>query len=255
MRRRRRASRIGSPAGAQARAQRPPHVDALPVARLLVAARAPQRGCELEARHQPVELRELVRLERVEALAPQQLLVARHRQRHLDLGRRPRPRRARRAATTTRSRPDRARPRRDGAAVRSERRPLVRRRRDRARVLGLELVAPSRVRRTPRRTRVEDVELRRVGHEHGAGRPVQPPARDRPHERERPREVGRALGRDRHAAVVQPPAQRRRRAAAGRARSSRRREARQSPLRTSCVEAGRADHLLVLARTSAPTRA
>ena len=77
MRRRRRARRIGSPPVRRLRAQRPPHVDVLAVAALLVAARAPQRRRELEARHQPVELRELVRLERVEALAPEQLLVAR----------------------------------------------------------------------------------------------------------------------------------------------------------------------------------
>ena len=74
-------------ARSKAGAQRPPHVDALAVAALLVAAGAPQRRCELQTRHQPVELRELVRLERVEALASQQLLVAGQRQRHLELGR------------------------------------------------------------------------------------------------------------------------------------------------------------------------
>ena len=125
----------------------------LAVARLLVAARAPQRRCELEPRHQPVELRELVRLERVEALLPQQLLVARRRQRHLDLGRPRRPRRARRAATTSRSRPRSCSPARGGVVLCSAAGPLVRRRRGRARVLGLELVLRPAVRRTPRRTR------------------------------------------------------------------------------------------------------
>ena len=63
----RQADRVA--AGAQAGPQGPPHVDALAAAAALVAAGAPRRGRELEARHQPVELRELVRLERVEALA------------------------------------------------------------------------------------------------------------------------------------------------------------------------------------------
>ena len=86
MRRRRRARRIGSPPVRRlARSVRRMSTRCA-VARPLVAARAPQRRRELEARHQPVELRELVRLERVEALAPQHLLVARHRERHLDLG-------------------------------------------------------------------------------------------------------------------------------------------------------------------------
>ena len=71
---------------AKAGAQCPPQVDPLPVAPFLVAARASQRSCELQTGHQPVELRELVRLERIEALASEQLLVACHRQRHLDLG-------------------------------------------------------------------------------------------------------------------------------------------------------------------------
>src|SRR5205823_14148286 len=73
-------------ARAQAGAERPPHVDALPVAALLVAARAPDRRLEPESRHQLVELHELVRLQRVEALAGEPFLVARHRQRDLDLG-------------------------------------------------------------------------------------------------------------------------------------------------------------------------
>ena len=68
----------------------------------------------LEARHQPVELRELVRVERVEALAGQPLLVAGHRQRDLDLGARRRPRRPPRRR---RRAPARPRPDRSGAAL------------------------------------------------------------------------------------------------------------------------------------------
>ena len=85
-RRRRRARRIGSPAVRRLRPQGAPQVDALAVAPPLVPPRAPQRRAELEARHQPVELRELVGLERVEALLPQQLLVACSRDEHLELG-------------------------------------------------------------------------------------------------------------------------------------------------------------------------
>ena len=172
----RETDRIAS--GAQAGAQGPPHVDALSVAPLLVAARAPQRGRELEARHQPVELRELVRLERVEALAPQQLLVARHRERHLDLGAvlvAPR-----RAATTTRGPPSRrARPCARDAGRSSGGAATVRI------VLGLERPRPRSAAEDREEHRVEGLDLRRVGHEHGAGGPVQPPARDRPDERER----------------------------------------------------------------------
>ena len=63
----READRVAT--GPQAAAQRAPHVDPLAVAALLVAARPPERRGQLEARHQAVELRELVRLERVEAPA------------------------------------------------------------------------------------------------------------------------------------------------------------------------------------------
>ena len=56
---------------------------------------------------------------------------------------------------------------------------------------------------------VERLDLRVVGHEHPAGGPVQPPPADRAHERERPRELGRPLGRHRHTGLVQAPAQRR----------------------------------------------
>ena len=81
MRRRRRARRIGSPPVRRlARRVRRMSMRCA-VAPALVAARAAQRGGELQARHQPVELGELVRLERVEALAGEPLLVARQRQR------------------------------------------------------------------------------------------------------------------------------------------------------------------------------
>ena len=95
---------------------------------------------------------------------------------------------------------------------------------------------------------VEGGDLRRVGDEHGARRPVQPPAADRAHERQRAGEVGQP----RRASPA-----RRRRAGAGRTRRPARgrsssivstpKAARQSRLRTSSLEAGRADHLLVLA--------
>ena len=84
-RRRRRASRIGSPPERRLAAQRSPHVDPLAVASPLETAGAPQRRRELEARHQPVEQGELVRLERIEALAGEALLVARERHRNRDL--------------------------------------------------------------------------------------------------------------------------------------------------------------------------
>ena len=75
-RRRRRASRIGSTAGAQAAAQRAAHVDALAAAGTPYAARAALRGGQLERGHQPVELRQLVGRQRVEALLRSTLLVA-----------------------------------------------------------------------------------------------------------------------------------------------------------------------------------
>ena len=94
----------------QAAAQRAPHVDPLAVPALLVAAGPPARRGQLEARHQAVELRELVRLERVEAPVPEQLLVAREGQRHLDLREIVVVVRGARAMRTTRSRADPPRP-------------------------------------------------------------------------------------------------------------------------------------------------
>ena len=109
-RRRRRARRIGSPPVRRLRAQRAPHVDALAVAPPLVAARAARRGGEPQARHQRVELRELVRLERCRSSCRR----AAPRRSPSPAARRPRRRRRRprRAATTTGCRAHPARPRR-----------------------------------------------------------------------------------------------------------------------------------------------
>ena len=67
------------PAGTEAASQGSPHVDLLSAPAPAVAARAPHRGGQLEARHQPIELCQLVRVQRLEALARQVLLVACHR--------------------------------------------------------------------------------------------------------------------------------------------------------------------------------
>ena len=162
-------------AGAQARAQRAPHVDARAVAAALVAARAPQRRRELEARHQPVELRQLVRLERVEALAGQQLLVAGHRQRHLDLARRRPPRRPRRGGAEELI----------AASCRSARRALVERwcsgvgatverpRNPRLRASSERRRAPPN---TEKKTASNAVTCAGSDDRHRARRPVQPPA-------------------------------------------------------------------------------
>ena len=164
------------------------------------------------------------------------------RQRHLDLGvvvlaaRRA----ARPAAGASRCG---VRPAVAGAALR---RALVRQR----------VAAPRRARRRPpaarRRpatnTASKAVTCVLVGHEHGAGRPVQAAARETGRTSVSARaNVGRPRGRDRHARVVQAPAE----------RSDERRQVeldRLDPERTGSVtaahellEAGRADHLLVLA--------
>src|SRR5262249_7632074 len=68
----------------QAAAERAAQVDALAAAALSVAGRAARRRLQPQARHQRVELRELGRLERVEVLRRQTLLVARKRHGHLD---------------------------------------------------------------------------------------------------------------------------------------------------------------------------
>ena len=195
-------------AGAQARPQRPPHVDAPPVAAALVAPRQPRRGRQLEPRHQPVEAGELVGLERVEALRRQHLLVTRHRQRNVDLA--PglvvaRPRRRGRAAALD---PGLA----GGASGAAGPRIVARadRRRARIRELGPGL-------RTAAEDRGEDgVERGRVGavlDEHRARRPVEAATALRSGQGERARERRRTLGGHRDP---------RRRAGAGRGAGERR---------------------------------
>ena len=188
-RRRRRASRIGSPPVRRLVAQRAPQIDPLAVARLLVAARAPRRRRQPQARHQLVELRELARLERVEARVRQALLVACQRQRHLARRRR---RRRRLAVAATATGP------RCSPAATGRRRPRADRRRRPSRrwqsLVG-RLERPSGCSSVAEHLgehAVEGRDLGRVGDEHGARRPVQPPAAHRPHERQRPRQLGRA---------------------------------------------------------------
>ena len=142
----------------------------------------------MQARHQLVELRELGGFERVEALAGEPLLVARHRQRHLDLG-------AVASSPVPGGAGDAAARLPPGAAVCSARRPVVGRRGGRSRVVvGLERLVASRLAEDREEDRVERLDLRRVGDEHGARGPVQAPAADRAHERERAREVRRPYG-------------------------------------------------------------
>ena len=77
------ANRIAS--RAQAGAERPTQVDVPAVTAPAVAARVPHRGGDLQTRHQPVQPGELVRVEGIEALAGQPLLVAGRGQRERDL--------------------------------------------------------------------------------------------------------------------------------------------------------------------------
>ncbi len=223
MRRRRRARRIGSPPVRMlARSVRRMSI-ARAVAALARERRVRRSGvASSRRRHQPVELRELVRLERVEALAPQALLLAGHRQRHLDLVRSSCSSSSPGGAADASASRSSLSTRLAGACRRSLAGPVVR-----------AATRPSRRRRartrsSPRRSaehrgedRVERLELRWVGHEHRAGGPVQPPPGDRPHERERTGEVGGARGGDRHTCLAQPPAEARRPAPADRARPSR----------------------------------
>ncbi len=97
-RRRRRASRIGSPPVRRlSRSVRRMSI-ARAMPRALVAARAALRRLQPQPRHQRVEVRELVGLQRVEALLRQPLLGARPRHRHLDLAALAAPRRGHVAA-------------------------------------------------------------------------------------------------------------------------------------------------------------
>ena len=189
MRRRRRASRIGSPAGAQAAAQRPPHVDALAAPSLLVAARAPQRRRELRgATSAGRAARARAARARRSSFAASSSSSLGQRQRHLDLGV-DRPRRRRpggadetpmRGVRSARAVPCSARGRSSGGA---------------AAVRASSGTTSSSCRAVPEDREEHGVErrdLRRIGDEHGARRPVQPPPGDRPDERERACEVGRA---------------------------------------------------------------
>jgi hypothetical protein len=169
--------------------------------------RAAQRRRQLQARHQPVELRELVRLEGVEALAGQQLLLAGHRQWHLDLvgvvvlvafaGRR-----GRHAHPLILL---------HGAGARAlliRARAVIRRGGDRGFVLGIDVPSFPGTAAHREEDRIERPHLRPVGDRQRARRPVQPPAADRLHQRERPGEIGRALRSHRHPGIVQAAAQR-----------------------------------------------
>ncbi len=172
--------------GSKTGAERPPHVDALPAAALLVPAGAPQRRCELQTRHQPVELCELTRLECVEALASQQLLVAGQRQWHLDRGR---------FLVTLQSRSL------DGDDDRLSS--------GEATVCGSWVGSPLSARPPKTEKNTASKTWTCVGSETktATGGPVQPPARDRLDEAERPCEVGRACRGGGQARVAQAPAQ------------------------------------------------
>ena len=216
-RRRRRASRIGSP----------------PVRRLPRSVRrrsmcSPRRSrsarrvrrvgvASSQPRHQPVELRELARLERVEALAAQPLLVA-GRDRHGDARARSRRLAARRRRAATPAPP--GAPPAAGAALLGRRG----RRAAAARCCASSSGVGARSTRDAEHLEEDGVErlhLRRVGDEHRARGPVQAPARDRPRRASSAcGEARRALRRDRHARLVQAAPERAPRARAGRARSS-----------------------------------
>ena len=115
-----------------------------------------------------------------------------------------------------------------------------------ARVVALEAPRPRAAAEDREEHRVEHLDMRRIGDEHRAGGPVQPPARDRPHERERRAKSAARAG------VTGTPASCRRRL---NARRERRQveldrldaEGRSVTAAHELLEAGRADHLLVLA--------
>ena len=206
-RRRRRARRIGSPPVRRLRAQRPPHVDALPV------ARPARSGACAAAAWRAAGATSAGRAARARAARARRSSGSASRSSSLAIASgtstsAPSPvvAPARRRRSTTPSRASRVRGlagRRlcsTPAARRPRRRPCTS-----SGSNGLAAVALAEDREEDR---VEGLDLRRIGHEHRARRPVQPPAADRPHERERPREVGRARGRDRHAGLVQAPAER-----------------------------------------------
>ena len=199
----RRASRIGLPAVRRLpRSVRRMSIR-LAVAAPLRAPGAPPRRRERQLRHQPMQLRELVRCERIKALGAQHLLVA---------GRQPRPAAPRGIVSGCLCRP-RYRGQGTGADV-------VMRRSDRTRgAPGVGLALGSAAARSGaarqlrcaseygREHRIERPDLRALGDEHGARGPVQPPPRDRASERQRvariaPRVRGRPASR-----VAEPPAE------------------------------------------------
>ena len=187
-RRRRRARRTGSPAVRRlARSVRRMSI-ALAVALSLVAPRAAHRSRQSESGHQPVQLRELVRLERVEALA-RGALPRRWPARGTASSPR-HPRSPARGAVHDTSRCDGGH--RSAAERRRDRSPLAVRSRGDGLVRGptaTSVGAPEHAGEdgvegvpAPGRTR------------RGTRGPVQAPAGDRPHECERPSEIARRAG-------------------------------------------------------------
>ena len=233
-RRRRRASRIGSPPVRRLAAQRPPHVDAPAPAPSLVAARAAQRRGQLEARHQPVELRELVRLEARRSACPRAAP-----RRSPSRSARRSPRRSSSPAPGGEADKPRGRSRAPRRRAKScDRRGCVVRRLPTTvcRSSGSKPLAVVARAEDREEDRVEGLRPARDRTRARRGRPVQPPAADRPYERERGANSAERAG------VTGTPAscRRRLRAPASAGRSSwivstpkRAGDARQSPLRTS----------------------
>ena len=190
-------------------AQRPPHVDALPAAAPLVAARAARRRGQLRGATSAGTA--------APARAARALSKLRPASRSSSLAS---------ASGTSTSAPSESSPSAPGGSGASSSR--TRRARPRrpatscgrapgrssagggpsAASSGLECLSPSRSPKIAKKTASKARDLAGIGHQDGTRRPVQPPPADRPDERERAREVGRARGRDRDARVVQPPAQR-----------------------------------------------
>ena len=148
----------------------------------LVAARAPQRRGELEPRHQPVELRELVRRRaRRSACSP-----AAPRRWPARAG--PRPRRRRPRASPRAGGGGDVAPTPSASVVASG---AVARRAAPAGRTSASGSSAAPVAEHLGEHAVERRDLRLVGDEHRARGPVQAPPRHRPHQRQRAREVGR----------------------------------------------------------------
>ena len=194
-------------AAAKAPAQGAAQIDPPAVVGALEPAGAPLRRRELELRHQPVEARELVGVEDVEALLREHLLVARDRARDVDRSRVLLPlRAARRRARDVGPPPLRPRLGGSGRAIRA--RALVERRGlgpglVGRRALGGHLTGAEDL----PEDRVEGGSMEAVGHEHGAGGPVEAPPAHRPRQGQRPREARGALRRHRDARGAQPLAE------------------------------------------------